>query len=183
QTTSTYMMLGTYGFSANLYPQGVSGKTNRYTDIGVDAQVEHRMGTANLIGRATYIHEQQHLDAFLAQDPAGAVELQPTLSTVRASVSFLPSERYGVDVGYFQTTGTRDTVLFAPGSMTGSRTGSPNTAGEIGEVTFNAWENTRLGLQYVFYSKFNGAATAYDVVGGRRASDNNTLYLYTWLAF
>jgi hypothetical protein len=183
QAASTYMMLGTYGFSANLYPQGVSGKTNRYTDIAVDAQVEHRMGTANLIGRATYIHEQQHLDAFRAQDPAGAAELQPTLSTVRASVSFLPSERYSVNIGYFQTMGTRDTVLFAPSSVTGSRTGNPNTAGETGEVTFNAWENTRFGLQYVVYSKFNGASTAYDVLGGRQASDNNTLYLYTWLAF
>lgn len=183
QSASTYVILGTYGFSANLYPQGVSGKTNRYTDIAVDAQVEHHMGTANLIGRATYIHEQQHLDAFRALDPAGAAELKPILATVRASVSFLPSERYSFNVGYFQTMGTRDTVLFTPGTVTGSRTASPNTAGETGEVTFNVWENMRLGLQYMFYSKFNGASQAYDVLGGRRASENNTVYAYTWFAF
>lgn len=183
QVGPTYMMLGTYGFAANLYPRGVSGKTNRYTDIGVDAQVEHNMGTMTIIGRATYIHEQQHLDALFTQDPQGAESLRPTLSTVRANVGFLSNQRYGATVGFFQTTGTRDTLVFAPGSLTGSRTGSPNTAGETAELTYNAWENTRFGLQYVRYGKFNGASTAYDMLGGRRASDNNTLYMYTWLAF
>ena len=179
----TYMMLGTYGFAANLYPQGVTGPTNRYTDIGVDAQVEHGMGTTMLIGRATYIHEQQHLDAFFGNGAQAAEGLTPTLATLRANVSMLANQRYGATVGYFQTTGTTDTLLFAPAVFSGSRTGSPNTAGETAELTYNAWENTRLGLQYVYYSKFNGASTAYDVAGGRRASDNNTLYLYTWLAF
>jgi hypothetical protein len=177
------MMLGTYGFAASLYPQGVSGKTNRYTDVGVDAQVEHGMGTTTVIGRATYIHERQHLDAFIAQDPQGAESLQPTLATLRANVGVLANQRYGATVGFFQTTGTRDTVLFAPASLTGSRTGSPDTMGETAEVTYNAWENTRFGLQYVRYSKFNGASTSYDVLGGRRAADNNTLYVYTWFAF
>lgn len=183
QVGTTYMMLGTYGFAASLYPQGVSGKTNRYTDVGVDAQVEHGVGTTTVIGRATYIHERQHLDAFIAQDPQGAESLQPTLATLRANVGVLANQRYGATVGFFQTTGTRDTVLFAPASLTGSRTGSPDTMGETAEVTYNAWENTRFGLQYVRYSKFNGASTSYDVLGGRRAADNNTLYVYTWFAF
>ncbi len=183
QLGPTYVMLGTYGFAANLYPQGVSGKTNRYTDIGVDAQVEHSAGTSTIIGRATYIHEQQHLDALFSQDPQAAESLQPTLSTVRANVAWLMDQRYGVTAGVFQTTGTRDTLLFAPASLTGSRTGSPNTTGESLELTYNAWENTRFGLQYVRYSKFNGASTSYDMLGGRSASANNTLYAYTWFAF
>ena len=183
QIGPTYMMVGTYGFAANLYPQGVSGKTNRYTDVGVDAQVEHSVGTTSVIGRATYIHEQQHLDALFTQASQGAQSLQPTLSTVRANVSFLSNQRYGATVGVFQTTGTSDTLLFAPGSLTGSRTGSPNTTGETAELTYNAWENTRFGLQYVRYSRFNGASTSYDILGGRQASANNTLYAYTWLAF
>jgi len=183
QIGTTYMMFGTYGFSASLYPQGVTGKTNRYTDIGVDAQVEHNMGTTTVIGHATYIHEQQHLDALFTQDPQGSESLQPTLATLRANIGFLSNQRYGATVGFFQTTGTRDTLLFAPASLTGSRTGSPNTVGETAELTYNAWENTRFGLQYIFYSKFNGASTAYDNVGGRRAADNNTLYMYTWFAF
>ena len=179
----TYMMLGTYGFAANLYPQGVTGPTNRYTDIGVDAQVEHGIGTTMLIGRASYIHERQRLDAFLANGAQGAEELKPTLATLRANVSVFANQRYGATVGFFQTTGTRDTLLFAPAAFSGSRTGSPNTTGETAELIYNAWENTRVGVQYVYYSKFNGASTAYDIAGGRRASDNNTLYVYTWLAF
>lgn len=183
QIGPTYVMLGTYGFAANLYPQGVAGKTNRYTDIGVDAQVEHNVNATTVIGRATYIHERQHLDALFAQSPQGAQSLEPTLSTIRANVSVLSNQRYGATIGVFQTTGTRDSLLFAPLSLTGSRTGSPNTAGETAELTYNAWENARVGLQYVRYSRFNGASTSYDLAGGRRASDNNTLYMYTWLAF
>jgi hypothetical protein len=53
----------------------------------------------------------------------------------------------------------------------------------MGEFTVNAWQNTRVSLQYIRYSRFNGASDAYDVVGGRNASDNNTLYLYTWVVF
>lgn len=37
--------IGTYGFAARLYPQGVSGTTNNYTDAAVDAQIEHHAGT------------------------------------------------------------------------------------------------------------------------------------------
>jgi hypothetical protein len=44
------------------------------------------------------------------------------------------------------------------------------------------WQNLRLQAQYVAYSKFNGATTNYDG-SGRNASDNNTLYLITWLLF
>lgn len=183
QWTSTYLMVGTYGFSANMYPAGVSGTTNRYTDIGVDAQVEHPVGKGTLIGRATYIHEKQRLDAFSTALPPLAEGSHQSLSTVRANVGFLPSQRIGVNLGYFQTTGTSDTLLFAPGAVTGSRTGSPRTAGEIGEFVYNPWQNFRLGLQYTVYNEFNGAHTAYDLVGGRRASDNDALYLYAWFAF
>jgi hypothetical protein len=34
----------------------------------------------------------------------------------------------------------------------------------------------------VAYSKFNGASRNYDAAG-RNASDNNTFYLFAWLAF
>jgi len=178
---STSWMVGTYGFSAQLYPSGVTGPTNRYNDAGFDAQLEQKAGAGTLIGRATYLHETQTLDATLA---VGASEkAKNDLTTARASVGYLPNLRWGTTLGYFQTSGSTDVVLFAPAAVTGSRTGSPNTSGLIGEIQYNAWQNTRFGLQYVAYNKFNGASTAYDVSGGRNAGDNNTLYLYTWLAF
>jgi hypothetical protein len=180
---STYFMVGTYGLYVQLYPTGVTGLTNHYADAAVDAQVEHKVGDALVIGRATFIHEAQQLDAFALSPTPKAQTPDQTLSTVRASVAYEPNVRFGVTGGYFQTSGTRDTLLFAPAVMFGSRTGRPNTSGFIGELDYNVWQNVRLGLQYVAYSLFNGAPSAYDVPGGRRASDNNTLYISLWTAF
>jgi hypothetical protein len=181
ETESSYMMLGTFGFAGKLYPAGVSGPTNSYTDVAVDAQMEKKVGTGTMIGRATFIHEAQTLNGSFAASESQ--NLKNNLSTMRASVGFLPNLRWGTNVGFFRTSGSSDDVLFAPGPVSGSSTGSPNSGGLLGELNFNAWQNTRVGLQYVMYTKFNGASSAYDEVGGRKAGDNNTIYLYTWLAF
>jgi hypothetical protein len=179
---STYGMIGTYGFVAHLYPEGVSGPTNNYTDAAVDAQIEHHAASGMWIGRAAFIHEGQTLSAFADADPAKAAHLNETLSTFRTSLTFEPSMRYSLSAGYFQTTGTADALLFAPASVTGSSTGSPDSRGALGEFAVNPWQNTRFGLQYVAYSRFNGASNNYDGAG-RKAADNNTLFLYFWLAF
>jgi hypothetical protein len=179
---STYGMIGTYGFAARLFPAGVTGPTNDFTDAAVDAQIEHHAGIGQWIGRAAFIHESQTLSAFLAAAPPEAENLHETLSTFRTNVTFEPSLRYALTAGYFQTTGTSDAIVFAPAPVTGSRTGSPNSRGEIGELAVNPWQNMRFGLQYVAYSLFNGASNDYDGAG-RKASDNNTLFLYLWLAF
>jgi len=179
---STYGMIGTYGFAARLYPQGVSGPTNNYTDAAIDAQIERRAKVGMWIGRAAFIHERQTLSAFLAAAPPGAANLHETLSTLRTSLTLEPSLRYALSAGYFQTTGTSDAVIYAPASVTGSRTGRPNSRGAIGELAINPWQNTRFGFQYVAYSLFNGASNNYDAAG-RKAADNNTLFLYLWLAF
>jgi hypothetical protein len=179
---STYGMIGTYGFAARLYPTGVTGPTNNYTDAAVDAQIEHRATIGMWIGRAAFIHESQTLSAFVAAAPPEAANLHEALSTFRTNLTLEPSLRYALTAGYFQTTGTSDAVIFAPASVTGSRTGSPNSRGEIGEFAVNPWQNTRLGFQYVAYNLFNGASNDYDAAG-RKAADNNTLFLYLWLAF
>ncbi len=179
---STYGMIGTYGFAAKLYPSGVVGPTNDYTDAAIDAQIEHKAGSAMWIGRAAFIHESQTLTAFESADPAASANLKNNLSTFRTNLTFEPSMRYSVTGGYFQSNGTSDAILFAPAELTGSRTGSPNSRGAIGELTVNPWQNTRLGFQYVVYNKFNGESNNYDA-SGRSASDNNTLFLYLWLAF
>jgi hypothetical protein len=44
------------------------------------------------------------------------------------------------------------------------------------------WANLKLGLQYTAFSRFNGAGQNYDGFG-RNASNNNTLYLFAWVAF
>lgn len=181
ETATTSLMLGTFGFDAHLYPTGISGPTNHYTDIAVDGQIEQRKGSASWIGRASFIHERQQLTA--TQAAGGADNVDQNVSTARASVAYLPNMKYSLTLGYFQTTGSADSTLYAPDVMIGSRLGRPNTSGAIGELTYNAWQNARIGLHYTAYREFNGTSSAYDVVGGRNASDNNTLYLYLWTAF
>ena len=40
-----------------------------------------------------------------------------------------------------------------------------------------------MSVQYTVYRRFNGRRNAYDVLGGRRARDNNRVYVYTWIIF
>lgn len=177
---NTYAMVGTYGMTAKLYPAGVTGPTNGYTDLALDAQLEQKQGATMWIGRAAFIHESQHLDATFANgESANATN---NVSTARASVSVQPSLRFGATLGFFDTFGSTDTLLYAPGEVSGSRLGTPNTSGLILELDHNMWQNARLGLEYVAYSKFNGSSADYDA-SGRRAADNNTLYAFTWIAF
>jgi hypothetical protein len=44
------------------------------------------------------------------------------------------------------------------------------------------WLNLKLGVQYVWYDKFDGGRTNFDGAG-RNAHDNNTLLVFAWLAF
>ena len=178
-----YLSLGTYGMNTTMYPQGVFGAVNRFTDLGLDAQYEHTAGMGSITAHATWIHEKQTLDATFAN--GGADNRSNTLNTFRADASYYAAHMthlVGFTVGYFSTTGSTDATLYAPAPITGSSTGSPNSQGVIGELTLMPWLNTRFALQYVAYAKFNGSKLGYDGAG-RNASDNNTLYLLAWLAF
>ncbi|HEX6536159.1 MAG TPA: hypothetical protein VF041_16305 [Gemmatimonadaceae bacterium] len=182
QFGASYLMLGTFGLVAHLYPGGVTGPTDRYADVAADAQFERRIGRGVVIGRSTYIHESRTLDGLVAQDTPGAARRHGTLDVFRVSASYMPSLRLDISAGYFDTGGSRDAILYPAGDITGSATGSPSSNGGVGEVDFNAWQNARLGAQYVAYRKFNGASRSYDGAG-RSASDNDTLFLFVWLAF
>jgi hypothetical protein len=174
------IMVGTYGLRANMYPGAVSGPTDHFTDIGLDAQFETKLPRGSLVARGTWIHEKQTLDATFAE--GGSANPENTLKTLRFNTSYYPTQQVGVTLGYFQTTGTTDPVRYAPAEVAGSANGDPKTNGFIGEVDFNPWQNTRLGVQYTAYDKFNGGSTGYDGFG-RQASGNNTLYLLAWLVF
>ena len=105
-----------------------------------------------------------------------------TLDTFRADASVLTASRIGLTGGFITRWGDSDTGLYAPDPVFGSLSGSPNSTGVIAELSAMPWLNTRIGLQYVWWTKFNGGKTDYDG-SGRNAKDNNTLYGYVWLAF
>jgi len=177
-----YVELGTFGLASSLYPTGVTGPTDRYDDIGADLQLERRVGKgggSTFALHTSYIHEHQTLDATFA---AGESNAKNDLNTVRADAAWLTASRWGGTIGAFSTSGSADTLRYAPGDVTGSATGKPNSSGYIAELQFMPWINTRFSVQYVGYQKFNGASGNYDGAG-RNASDNNTLYVLVWLMF
>ena len=177
-----YVELGTFGLASSLYPTGVTGPTDRYDDIGADLQLERRVGKgggSTFALHTSYIHEHQTLDATFA---AGESNANNDLNTVRADAAWLTASRWGGTIGAFATSGSADTLRYAPGDVTGSATGKPNSSGYIAELQFMPWINTRFSVQYVGYQKFNGASGNYDGAG-RNASDNNTLYVLVWLMF
>lgn len=182
--------VGTFGMSANTsLPLATPGAgSNNFNDIGFDSQYQYQGDGYWVTVRGTYLHEDQSLAASVANGLAA--NLHNTLNTFRAQAALT----YGTDGkiiltgGYFNTWGSADTLLFA-----NNRTFSPNSDGFTAEVAYqffgknNApklwpWFNSRLGVQYIAYNKFNGAKYNFDN-NGTNARDNNTLLVYLWSAF
>jgi hypothetical protein len=177
-----YVMIGTFGMHASQFPGevGTGIPTDRFTDIGIDAQAETKTGAGSLVARGTWIHEKETFDASFAN--GASANLEDVLKVFRLNTSYYPKQWLGLTLGYFQTTGTPDAGRYAPAPVSGSATGDPKTNGVVGELDFNPWQNTRLGVQYTAYDRFNGGKNGYDGFG-RRASGNNTLYLLAWVVF
>jgi hypothetical protein len=173
------LMVGTLGMSASLYPAGVAGLQNRFTDVAVDAQYERPIGSGLMTAHAIWIHENQKLDADFAA--GAAANPTNTLQTLRIDASAYSASRIGLTVGFFSTTGTADALRYPTGVLNGSA-GMPDSQGFVAELSALPWLNTRFEMQYVAYSKFNGATHNYDGFG-RNASDNNTLYFLSWVTF
>jgi hypothetical protein len=93
-----------------------------------------------------------------------------------ANAEYHFGNRYTGTVGVFNTGGTVDPVLYAPGAVSGSANGDPRGAGYLLNFSCWPWQNLQLVAQYTGYTRFNGGSTNYDG-SGRNASANNTVYL------
>ena len=179
-----WLEFGTFGMVANIHPYSGVGtgsgatyfpQTDNYTDIGFDTQYQYGGSNFWLTLRGTYIHEYQNLGASFAN----GLSANPTntLNEARgyASLAYGNSNRVVLTGQYFTDWGTSDAILF---------NGSPDTKGWIAEIAYIPfidsqapgwpWFNVRIGLQYTAYTEFNGTSAG--------ASNNNTLYLYLWMA-
>jgi hypothetical protein len=174
---------GTYGLVTRVHPgngTALQGATDQYKDAAVDAQYQF-IGEDHLATvLATYIHETQSLDASVIDQFSANVG--DNLKTFKLTGEYMYRRRIGGTLGYFNTMGSTDTLLYPAAPVTGSANYSPNTSGYITEVNYLPWLNVKLQLQYVAYEKFNGLKTNYDGTG-RNASDNNTLYALVWLNY
>lgn len=197
------LMVGTFGMISDVAPQGVSTfGTDRFTDLGFDSQYQYIIDKHSLTVKGTYIYEKQQLDASSNPgftDPFGATaalaaNATNTLHTLRASATYTygNDDRFAVTGAYFSTYGSSDATLYGTDpTTTAPRT--PNTDGWTAELAYMPWGmgqpklwpwyNAKFGIQYTAYNKFNGGSDYTDSLGNvRKASDNNTLFLYAWFA-
>jgi hypothetical protein len=186
-----YFRVGLVGFSVKQQPFSTTSETNRYTDYGIDGSYQFNIGTPHAIdAHASWIHENRQLDASFATGASDSTS--NSLDTFEVDVSYILRQTWTASLGLFDTNGTTNHVLFSPGSINGSASGSPANRGYVLQLEWvpfgkfgslaSPWVNLRMGLQYTGYWRFNGGNTNYDGFG-RSAGDNNSVFLFTWLAF
>ncbi len=176
-----WLEVGTFGMTANVHPWVAAGtmvtatfpQTDQYTDVGFDSQYQYQGDNFWLTLRGMYIHEYQNLNASFAN--GFAANPANTLNEARgyASLAYGNNNRVVLTGQYFSSWGTPDALFFAG-----------NANGWIAEIAYIPfissqapgwpWFNMRLGLQYTWYTEFNGTSIG--------ASANNTLFLYAWFA-
>lgn len=178
--------VGLVGLNAKLGNYGSGGPTDHYNDFGVDASYQYLGNRQHVFALGgSYIRERQTLNATFGS--GGADNTRLTLDQWNASASYHYAKTYGVTLRYFNISGARDNTFYGD-----NRTGKPDSSGwtlqgdwtPFGkESSWGApWANVRMGLQYTWYNRFNGAKDNYDGTG-RNAKDNNTLYGFIWTAF
>jgi hypothetical protein len=189
--------VGTVFLSSNINPAIAERSAtaafgrNYFRDLAVDGGYQflgNGTNVASLYG--IYVHEFADLTGSFNMG-ASSTKSSP-LNQVRANVSYFYDRTYGLTLGWQNTWGQANPLLYAPAPVTGSANGKPNSNAFVIEADWipfgkadswgRPWANLKLAAQYTIYTRFNGGNQNYDGFG-RNASDNNTIYLYAWLAF
>jgi hypothetical protein len=182
---------------SNLNPatgdRSVDGSSGRdsYTDWAVDAGYQFLGdGTHAATIDGIFTHEHQNLVG--STGLAASSQSGNYLDQVRINLAYWYQRTYGLNFGWQNTWGSANPALYAPAPATGSANGKPNSNAFVIEADWvpfgkeDSWArplaNLKIGLQYTIYTEFNGGGRNYDGFG-RNAGDNNTLFLYAWLAF
>ena len=159
-------------------PEDHSRGTNKFTDIGLDAQYQYSDGDHTFSTQATWIHEKQQWNAGFAQGARS--NASDTLKTFKIDAHYAYRRTYGGMLQYFATTGSSDDLKYNTGEpVMGSANGSPNSKGWLAEVNYLPIQNLKLAVRYTSYTQFNGAGRDYDGFG-RNAKDNNSIFLLAW---
>jgi hypothetical protein len=187
-----YFEVGFTGFWVEQVPfTPNSPLTNHYNDYALDFSYQFNVGGAEAVdAHASWIHESQSLNASYALGASDAVSNH--LNALEADAAYVVDQTWVASLGLFDTDGSTNHLLYAPAAVFGSAAGSPQTSGyrlQLEWIPFGKagsfaapWVNLRLGLQYTGYWRFNGGSVNYDGFG-RSASNNNTVFLFAWLAF
>ncbi|HEX7689755.1 MAG TPA: cytochrome C [Burkholderiaceae bacterium] len=184
---------------------------HRFRDASLDAQYQWLLDPHAATVQLVLTRQHHRYPAFLAGQASPFVDAQgnplapsspsDTLRLVRAKAAYTWRATYGASLSYFDLSGTTNTLNQSSGydpstgtitsspsaqapstRVNGNASGNPSTVGETLEAYWLPWQNLRIGLQFTAYQRYNGSARNYDGFG-RNASDNDSLFLYAWLAY
>ena len=136
--------------------------------------------------KITHINENQQLNSTFLQ--GGSSNLYNTLETFRATASYVYDHTYSLTAAYFSAYGSADAGLFSATSLANS----PDGKGLIFDLAYSPfmkggpsvwpWLNARIGVSYTHYLELFGGVNNFDGAF-HNASQNNTIFAYTWIAF
>jgi hypothetical protein len=182
--------VGAFALRADIHPgrDRTTGNTDNYTDLGLDAAYNRTLDSGDVVTvNGRYVHERQSMNATCDLAMAAPGCAKASLNDVRADASYYWKNKVGVTVSAFDTTGPANDTLYA-----GNRTFRPDSNGMMLQVDTTLWGdgsspfgprfNMRVGAQFTAYGQFDGASKNYDGLGAN-ASDNNSVRIFTWLAY
>ncbi len=190
-----YLMVGTMGMYGETIPGGQYGNgVDKYLDIGFDSQYQYDGDPYSVTIKASNVYERQQFNASYVLGSASNVDNWQ--NNFKLNGSFVWDHTYSLSAGYFNVTGSSDT-LFDTGIYGGPGVvNSPTGDGLVFDAAYLPFSkgapwpyatwNARLGVQYTTYLRLYGGATNFDGAGPggtHNANGNNTLFLYAMLAF
>jgi hypothetical protein len=183
--------VGAFGMQADIHPgrDRSTGLVDRYVDLGLDASYHRPLANGDVVTlNARFLNEQQTLNATCALAGATGIGCEGNnLQDVRVDASYYWRNKIGGTIALFNTTGSANPTIYAL-----NRTLKPDSSGLMLQLDGTPFGgegsplgprfNVRVGVQYTMYTKFDGAGTDYDG-NGANASDNNTVRVFTWIAY
>ena len=188
------IMIGLIAMNANVYaldpitnlPQ--FGPSIHYQDKGIDAQYQYLLDPHTVSAHLRFVREN-------INDDTGQSYVGPSrTNSIFAKITYTYRNLYGADIAYRSINGSPDSTAYAsytntnappasPSPSSGSsNSNTPDTKLWTPEIFWLPVQNLRLGLQYNVFTQYLGTPTNYDGKN-RNASDNNSAYLYAWVAF
>jgi hypothetical protein len=181
--------IGMTMLSTRMRPDPSQQIPDSYTDIGLDSSYQYVAANHSISAHVAFVQEKQQLHASFAAGESDGVDNH--LSSTRFDITYGWKQNWAGSLGLFSTSGTLNAARYAPADTEGSASGFPNSNGYLLQLEYipfgkqgspgGPWSNARFGVQYTHYSKFNGGTSNYDGFG-RNSRDNNTLFLFAWLA-
>jgi hypothetical protein len=191
---SSNLMIGASGMNAEVYDDPLDtsdpATINRFTDVGIDSQYQYLSDPHTVTVQLAYLRDRHRYPGFVANQPVEDINGDPlpntnasdTTRVLRAKASYIYEARYGGSLSWFKQNGTTNSLLYDPTRVYGNVSANPGITGETLEAFWTPVQNLRLGAQYTLYDRYNGATRNYDGQG-RNPGDNDSLFVYAWVAY